>query len=69
MKYKIQMEGAWGWGDFKSSNDRGEYEVDLYDTEEDAKKELESIFDSFGRGSADEYRIVGEDVAEETNLY
>ena len=38
MKYKIQTESAFGWADFKYSDDDGKtYNLDLYDTEEEAR--------------------------------
>jgi len=69
MKYKIQTEGAFGWGDLKHSHDQGlTYQTDLYDTKEDARKELDSIFSEFGEDE-DSYRIVSEDVLEDFNIY
>jgi hypothetical protein len=69
MKYKIQTESAFGWADFKYSDDDGKtYNLDLYDTEEEARIELNSILSEFGEDD-DYYRIVTEDVEEEYNLY
>jgi len=69
MKYKIQTEGVFGWGDLKYSEDGGNtYKVDLYDTEEEARFELNSILSEFGEDS-DGYRIVEESVEEDINIY
>lgn len=69
MKYKIQTEGAFGWGDLKYSEDNGEtYQVDLYDSKEQADEELENILSEFGEDS-EGYRIVTEDVVEDFNIY
>lgn len=69
MKYKIQAECAWGWGDLKYSEDGGEtYQVELYETEEEAKEELECILDEILEDD-NSYRIVTEDVLEDFNIY
>lgn len=69
MKYKIQTEGAFGWGDLKYSEDNGEsYQVDLYDTKEQAEEELKNILSEFEE-DGDNYRIVTEDVLEDFNIY
>lgn len=69
MKYKIQTEGAFGWGDLKYSEDNGKtYQVDLYDSKEQADEELENILSEFEEDS-DGYRIVTEDVVEDFNIY
>lgn len=69
MKYKIQTEGAFGWGDLKYSEDNGEtYQVDLFDTKEQADEELKNILSEFGE-NGDNYRIVTEDVLEDFNIY
>ena len=69
MKYKIQTEGAFGWGDLKYSEDNGEtYQVDLYDTKEQADEELKNILSEFEE-DGDNYRIVTEDVLEDFNIY
>lgn len=69
MKYKIQTESAFGWADFKYSDDDGKtYNLDLYESEEEAKKELSVILSEFGEDE-ELYRIVTEDVEEEFNLY
>jgi hypothetical protein len=69
MKYKIQTECAFGWADLKYSDDDGKtYNLDLYDTEEEARFELNSIRSEFGEDE-DYYRIVTEDVEEDFNLY
>lgn len=68
-KYKIQTEGAFGWGDLKYSEDNGEtYQVDLYDTKEQAEEELKNILSEFEE-DGDNYRIVTEDVLEDFNIY
>lgn len=69
MKYKIQTEGAFGWGDLKYSEDEGKtYQVDLFDTKEDARKELDSILEEL-QEDEELYRIVTEDVVEDFNIY
>jgi hypothetical protein len=69
MKHKIQTEGAFGWGDLKYSEDDGEtYQVELFDTKEKAQEELNTILSEFGEAE-DLYRIVTEDVLEDSNLY
>jgi peptide methionine sulfoxide reductase MsrA len=69
MKYKIQTEGAFGWGDLKYSEDNGKtYQVDLYDSKEQADEELNNILSEFEEDS-DGYRIVTEDVVEDFNIY
>ena len=67
--YKIQTEGAFGWGDLKYSEDDGEtYQVELFDTKEKAQEEINNILSEFGEAE-DLYRIVTEDVLEDSNLY
>jgi hypothetical protein len=69
MKYKIQAKCVWGWGDLKYSEDNGgTYHVDLYETEEEAKKELKCILDEILEDE-NSYRIVTEDVLEDFNIY
>lgn len=80
MKYKIQTEGAFGWGDLKYSDAFGwgdlsnysggdkTYQVDLFDTKEQAEEELKNILSEFGE-DGDNYRIVTEDVLEDFNIY
>ena len=68
-KYKIQTEGAFGWGDLKHSGDGGQtYQVELFDTKEEARKELDSIFAELGYDE-DNYRIVSDDVLKDLNIY
>lgn len=80
MKYKIQAKCVWGWGDLKYSDAFGwgdlsnysggdkTYQVDLYDTKEQAEEELKNILSEFG-DDGDNYRIVTEDVLEDFNIY
>jgi hypothetical protein len=69
MKYKIQTEGAFGWGDLKYSEDDGKtYQVDLFDTKEEAGEELKSILSEFNEDD-EMYRVVSEDVLEDFNIY
>jgi hypothetical protein len=69
MKYKIQTEGAFGWADLKYSEDDGQtYQVDLFDTREEAGEELKSILSEFNEDD-ELYRVVSEDVVEDFNLY
>jgi hypothetical protein len=69
MKYKIQTEGAFGWGDLKYSEDEGKtYQVELFDTKEQAGEELKNILSEFNEDD-EMYRVVSEDVAEDFNIY
>jgi len=68
-KYKIQTEGAFGWGDLKVSEDDGKsYQVELFDTKEEAGEELKNILSEFNEED-DLYRIVSEDTQEDFNIY
>lgn len=69
MRYKIQIQSVSGWSDLKYSENDGEtYQVDLYDSKEEAIEEMKNIQSEFN--DEDEmYRIVTEDVEEEFNLY
>lgn len=69
MRYKIQTQSVSGWSDLKYSEDDGEtYQVDLYNSKEEAIEEMKDIQSEFN--DEDEmYRIVTEDVEEEFNLY
>jgi hypothetical protein len=66
MKYKIQIPSMFGWADQKVSIDDSPYEVELFDTEEEAQEEadiLEAELDDY------EYRIVTEDVLADEDIY
>jgi hypothetical protein len=69
VRYKIQTQSVSGWSDLKYSEDDGEtYQVDLYNSKEEAIEEMKDIQSEFN--DEDEmYRIVTEDVEEEFNLY
>jgi hypothetical protein len=68
-KYKIQTEGAFGWGDLKYSEDDGKtYQVELFDTKEQAGEELKNILSEFNEDE-EMYRIVSEDTPENFNIY
>jgi len=68
-KYKIQTEGAFGWGDLKYSEDDGKtYQVELFDTKEEAGEELKNILSEFNEDE-EMYRVVSEDVLEDFNIY
>lgn len=69
MRYKIQTQSVSGWSDLKYSENDGEtYQVDLYNSKEEAIEEMKDIQSEFN--DEDEmYRIVTEDVEEEFNLY
>jgi hypothetical protein len=69
MKYKIQTQSVSGWSDLKYSENDGEtYQVDLYNTEEEAIKEMKEIQSEFDDDD-EMYRVVTEDVEEEFDLY
>jgi hypothetical protein len=69
MKYKIQTQSVSGWSDLKYSENDGEtYQVDLYNTEEEAIKEMKEIQSEFDDDD-EMYRVVTEDVKEEFDLY
>jgi hypothetical protein len=66
MRYKIQFNTFYGWTDLKYQEDNlGDYKVDLFETEIEAENELKSILTEFDEKEL--YRIVKEDVKEETN--
>jgi len=69
LRYKIQTQSVSGWSDLKYSEGDGEtYQVDLYNSKEEAIEEMKDIQSEFN--DEDEmYRIVTEDVEEEFNLY
>jgi hypothetical protein len=69
VRYKIQTQSVSGWSDLKYSENDGEtYQVDLYNSKEEAIEEMKDIQSEFN--DEDEmYRIVTEDVEEEFNLY
>lgn len=67
MKYKVQVPSTQGWADLKGTIDDGEsYEVELFDTREEAQASIDSI-------QADipdfEGRVVTEDTEAESDLY
>lgn len=68
MKYKIQIPNAYGeWCDYKSGDgDETDYEVELYDTEEDAQLEAGTAIEGLDDF---EYRIVPENTPQEVDLY
>lgn len=66
MKYKIQVNTFYGWTDLWYQEDNlRHYKVDLFETEIEAENELKSILTEFDEKEL--YRIVTEDVKEETN--
>lgn len=68
MKYKIQTNTLWGWADLKFSEDGSPYETEIFDSKKDAKDELDEILIASG-DSKELYRIVEDNIQEETNLY
>jgi len=68
MRYKIQMQSSNGWADLKESEDDANYEVSLFDTQEEAELEVKEIIEALGDW-ADTYRVVPETVEQETEVY
>ena len=67
MKYKIQTLSVGGWADLKYTEDDGKtYHPDLYDTEEEAIKEI-----AINQYELDDFegRVVTEDTPQEFELY
>ena len=68
MKFKIQMAGANGWGDVKSSIDDGPYEVDLFSSKKDAKTEIKDL-SSIDEDDISNYRIVTKETPQDIDFY
>ena len=67
MKYKIQEPAIGGWSDLKYTEDDGKtYKPDLYDTKEEAERELEDL--KYGIPDY-EGRIVPADTPEDFDQY
>jgi len=66
--YKIQMLSLWGWSDLKSSVDGSDYEVEKFDSIQDAQNELQDFLDSMNE-APELYRVVESSIEEEVNLY
>jgi hypothetical protein len=70
-QYKIQTGSVNGWGDVKSSTDGGPYELDVYNTWEEAQAEIDSC--QPGEFNEDyepsDYRIVPLHVEQQDDLY
>jgi hypothetical protein len=68
MKFKIQMAGANGWGDVKSSYDGGPYEVDLFSSKKDAKTEIKDLSEHYADDISN-YRIVTKETPSDIDFY
>jgi ubiquinone biosynthesis protein Coq4 len=66
--YKIQMLTLWGWADLKTSIDNSDYEVEKFDSIQDAQNELQDMVDSMN-DDPELYRVVKSSIVEEVNLY
>lgn len=66
--YKIQLQTLWGWADLKSSEDGGDYEVEFFDSVQDAQNELNDMVDSLN-DSPELYRVVGSNEKQDIDLY
>lgn len=62
--YKIQMEGAFGWGDMKESIDGSPYKTALF-----SKSEAERVASEYTKEFACQHRAVPYDTQQEGNYY
>ena len=68
MKFKIQTACPYGWADLKDSS-VDPPEVELFDSEFDAEKEMNDILLHCEGASPESYRVVPESTPEDMNLY
>ncbi len=66
--YKIQLQTLWGWADLKSSEDGGDYEVEFFDSVQDAQNELNDMVDSLN-DSPELYRVVSSNEKQDIDIY
>lgn len=72
-QYKIQTKTLWGWADLKTSTtedgvENYDYEVETFDSKEDAENEIQDIVDSLN-DDAQLYRVVDADVEQDVDIY
>jgi len=69
-KWKIQIPNAYGeWGDLKVSIDDAPYDVELFDSKEEAQEEIDTFVRELADETQDGYRIVSEYVKPECDHY
>jgi hypothetical protein len=66
--FKIQTRTMWGWADLKTSDNGEDYEVETFDSMEDAQNEMNDMIESLNE-DADLYRVVDSNTEEEVDLY
>jgi hypothetical protein len=67
--YKIQTKSAFGWSDLKSSIDDGPYEVEVFESFDQANNELKNFCSAFQIQDKSQYRIVNADQEQDVDLY
>lgn len=66
--FKIQTLTMWGWADLKVSEDGENYEVETFDSVQDAQNEMNDMIESL-KEDADLYRVVDSNIKQDINIY